>query len=64
MHATDGVNKRLLRLIRLVDVDGDSDEIWHFGQGRAYEVGQLYFGCVNGSTWHGVPLMGLPEAGK
>eukprot|EP00966_Prymnesium_polylepis_P124583 2881424-Prymnesium_polylepis.1 len=27
-------------------------------------MGSQFFNCHNGSQWHGVPLMGLPEAGR
>mmetsp|Transcript_23863 Transcript_23863/g.47661 ORF Transcript_23863/g.47661 Transcript_23863/m.47661 type:complete len:867 (-) Transcript_23863:457-3057(-) len=60
----NGDNKRLLKMVQLTDTDGATDEIWHFVQGRAYEMGQAYFGCANSSSWHGVPLMGLPDSGR
>ena len=46
-----------------------TDEVWFFVKGRAYELAQLYFGCGSNSTgesreWDGLPLMGLPEAGR
>lgn len=50
-----------------------TDEVWHFVKGRAYELAQSYFNCHANSTgegsgggewWDGLPLMGLPEAGR
>ena len=53
------------------DEDGALDEVWHFVRGRAYELAQLYFSCDGNATadaeeraWDGLPLMGLPEAGR
>jgi len=60
----NGENKRLLSLVRVTDPDGAKDEVWHFVRGRAFEMGKAYFGCTNGSSWHGVPLMGLPDSGR
>ena len=67
-----GQRKRLIELRPVVDTDGARDEVWHFVRGRAYELGALYFQCNANATatdpaqraWDGVPLMGLPEAGR
>ena len=46
-------------------MDGATDEVWHFTRGRANELAAAYFGCsANGSSWPGLPLMGLPEVGR
>lgn len=54
----------LLALGRTEDVDGSSDEVWHFSRGsRAYAAARDYFGCTD-PDWLGVPLMGAPELGR
>lgn len=68
----NGDRKNLLELKRVVDEDGAVDEVWFFVKGRAYELAQTYFDChANASDsagaaggWQGLPLMGLPEAGR
>lgn len=59
-----GAKKNLLELVRLTDMDGEEDDIWHFREGtRAASAAQLYFGCDSGA-WHGLPLMGKPDVGR
>jgi len=57
-----GARKNMLELKRVTDSDGASDDVWHFTQGRAHNLAREYFGCTG--TWEGLPLMGLPEAGR
>ena len=66
-----GARKNLIELRPVRDEDGAIDEVWHFVRGRAYELAQLYFSCDGNATadaaertWDGLPLMGLPEAGR
>lgn len=66
-----GARKNLIELRPVRDVDGSTDEVWHFTRGRAYELAQLYFNCDGNATgdatsrkWDGLPLMGLPEMGR
>jgi len=70
-YATDanGVRKHLIRLGPVTDLDGATDEVWYFTKGRAYEVAKTFFACQANTTgpnpgWSGLPLMGLPEAGR
>jgi len=63
-RGSDGARKSLIKLAKVTDTDGATDEVWHFTSGRAYEMGAKYFDCQNGSDWSGVPLMGLPESGR
>ena len=66
-----GRRKDLIELREVVDQDGATDQVWHFIRGRAYELAQTYFDCMGNATgpladrqWEGLPLMGLPEAGR
>ena len=67
-----GERKHLIKLRPVVDTDGARDEVWMFVRGRAYELAQAYFECDGNATdadvarrgWDGLPLMGLPEAGR
>lgn len=69
---SQGERKHLIELKPVVDNDGATDEVWYFVRGRAFELAQAYFQChANVSAtydasdaWHGLPLMGLPEAGR
>merc|ERR1719271_325115 len=68
---SQGQRKHLIDLRPVVDTDGARDEVWHFVRGRAYELAQAYFACDGNATadaasrtWAGLPLMGLPEAGR
>ena len=67
-----GERKNLIEPRPVVDTDGARDEVWTFVRGRAYELAQHYFNCYGNATdpdastrgWDGLPLMGLPEAGR
>ena len=67
-----GQRKHLIELRRVVDTDGAVDDVWHFVKGRAYELAKSFFACDGNATdpdpaargWDGLPLMGLPEAGR
>ena len=67
-----GNRKGLIELRPVKDTDGATDNVWHFVRGRAYELAQKYFACGGNATaasaaeraWDGLPLMGLPEAGR
>jgi len=59
-----GARKGLLALKQVTDVDGTTDQVWHFVRGRAYALAQQYFDCTDESKWLGLPLMGVPELGR
>jgi len=73
-YARDGQGQRknLIELRRVQDLDGATDEVWFFVRGRAYELAKTFFACDGNATdpvtsargWDGLPLMGLPEAGR
>ena len=66
----DGERKELLELRAVSDSDGETDEVWTFTHGRAWESAMRYFGCGGGGgdvaeeTVVGLPLMGRPEVGR
>ena len=66
-----GNRKQLIQLKPVYGADGTTviDEVWFFTKGRAFEVAQTYFNCQSNATgadrlWDGLPLMGMPEAGR
>lgn len=66
----NGERKELLELRAVSDADGETDEVWTFTHGRAWESAMRYFGCDDGGGGDvpeevvGLPLMGRPELGR
>ena len=70
-RAANTNRKHLIEMRDVEDVDGETDPVWYFIRGRAYELAQHYFQCYGDATaaagsraWDGLPLMGHPNAGR
>ena len=48
----------MIELKPVSEADGETDTVWFFTHGKAYEKAQKYFACYDDEEWDGLPLAG------